>query len=86
MSESDVTIITEWLHSGGQYASYADPARFLKLLLDEETGRVLSSTLKEKVTPDDPYLPVEQIMDTLEELVASRKTVNTRRMELFKGV
>ena len=25
MSESDVTIITEWLYSGGQYASYADP-------------------------------------------------------------
>ena len=85
MSESDVTIITEWLHSGGQYASYADPTRFLKLLLDEETGRVLSSTLKEKVTPEDPYLPVEQIVDTLEDLVASRKTVNTRRMELFKG-
>ena len=67
MSETDVTIITEWLHSGGQYASYADPARFLKLLLDEETGRVLTTTLKEKVTPEDPHLTVEEIMDTLED-------------------
>ena len=85
MSETDVTIITEWLHSGGQYASYADPARFLKLLLDEDTGGVLITTLKEKVTPEDPHLTVEEIMDTLEDLIASRKTMNTRRMELFKG-
>ena len=49
MSESDVTIISEWLHSGSHYVSYANPTRFLKLLLDKETGRVLSPTLKEKV-------------------------------------
>ena len=85
MSESNVTIISEWLHSGGHYTSYTDPTRFLKLLLDEETGRVLSSRLKERVTPDNQYLSVEQIMDSLEALVASRKTLNTRRMDFFSS-
>ena len=85
MSESDITIITEWLHSGGHYTSYTDPTRFLKLLLDEETGRVLSSTLKERVTPENEYLSVDQIMDSLEALVASRKTLNTRRMDFFSS-
>ena len=85
MSELDVTIITEWLHSGGHYTLYTDPTRFLKLLLDEETGRVLSSTLKDRVTPDNQYLSVEQIMDSLEALVASRKTLNTRRMDFFSS-
>ena len=83
MSESDVTIITEWLHSGGHYTLYTDPTRFLKLLLDEETGRVLSSKLKDRVTPDNQYLSVEQIMDSLEALVASRKTLSTRRKDFF---
>ena len=85
MSESDVTIISEWLHSGGHYTSYTNPTRFLKLLLDEETGRVLSSMLKERVTPDDQYLSVNQIMDSLETLIVSRKTLNTRRMDFFKS-
>ena len=74
MSESDVMVISEWLHSGGHYVSYADPTRFLKLLLDEETGSVLIFTLKKKVTPDDQHLSVEQIMETLEALIASRKS------------
>ena len=85
MSESDVTIISEWLHSGGHYMSYTNPTQFFKLLLDEETGRVLSSTLKERVTPDDQYLSIKQIMDSLEALVASRKTLNTRRMDFFSS-
>ena len=29
MSESDITIITEWLHSGGPYTVFTDPAQFL---------------------------------------------------------
>ena len=49
MSDSDVTIISEWLHSGGHYTLYTDPTQFLKLLLDKETGRVLSSTLREEL-------------------------------------
>ena len=46
---------------------------------------MLSSTLKERVTPDNQYLSVEQIMDSLEALVASRKTLNTRRIDFFKS-
>ena len=62
MSESDITIITEWLHSRGPYTVYSDPARFLKLLLDEETSRVLNTMLLDKCTVDDQYISVEDIM------------------------
>ena len=44
---------------------------------------MLSSTLKDRVTPDNQYLSIEQIMDSLEGLVASRKTLNTRRKDFF---
>ena len=82
-SESDITIITEWLHSGGHYTLLTDPARFLKLLLDEETGRVLSSMLQDRCTPENQYLSIKQIMDSLDELISSRKTLSTRRKEFF---
>ena len=39
--------------------------------------------LKDRVTPDNQYLSFEQILDSLEALVASRKTLNTRRMDFF---
>ena len=37
MTETDITIIQEWLLSGGPYTSYTEPTRFIKLLLDDET-------------------------------------------------
>ena len=83
MSESDITIITEWLHSSGHDTLFTDPAQFLKLLLDEETGRVLSSMLQDRCTPENQYLSIEQIIDSLDELVSSRKTLSTRRKKFF---
>ena len=44
----DITIIEEWLLSGGSYSTYTDPARILKLLLDNETSRTLSAMLTGK--------------------------------------
>ena len=83
MSESDITIITEWLHSSGHDTLFTDPTQFLKLLLDEETGRVLSSMLQDRCTPENQYLSIEQIIDSLDELISSRKTLSTRRKEFF---
>ena len=83
MTESDITIIQEWLLSRGPYTSYSEPTRFLKLLLDEETGRVLNTMLLNKCTGDDRYIGIENIVDTLDELISSRKTMSTRRKEFF---
>ena len=83
MSESDITIITELWHRGGPYTIYSDPAQFLKLLLDEEACRVLNTMLLDKCTVDNRYLSVKQIMDTLDELISSQKTMITRRKEFF---
>ena len=69
--------------SRGPYTSYSDPARFLKLLLDKETGRVLNTMLLNKCTGDDRYIGIENIVDTLNELISSRKTMSTRRKEFF---
>ena len=71
--------------SRGPYTSYSDPARFLKLLLDKETGRVLNSMLLNKCTGDDRYIGVENIVNTLDELIFSRKTTSTRRKEFFSS-
>ena len=34
ITDKDFSIILEWLRSGGQYTTYADPARWVKILLD----------------------------------------------------
>lgn len=83
MTKLDITIIQEWLLSGGPYTSYTEPARFIKLLLDNETGRVLSTMLLSKCTDDNRYIGVENIVDTLNDLISSRKTLSTRRKEFF---
>ena len=62
---------------------YSEPTRFLKLLLDEETGRTLNTMLLAKCTGDNRYIGVENIVDTVDELVSSRKTLSTRRKEFF---
>ena len=69
MSKSDITIITEWLHSGGLYTVYSDPARFLKLLLDKETSRVLNTMVLDKSTVDDWYISVKDIMDIFDNIM-----------------
>ena len=78
MSESDITIIQEWLLSGGPYTMYSEPTRFLKLLLDEETGRSLNTMLLARCPGDNQYICMEDIVDTLDELISSRKTLSTR--------
>ena len=83
MTESDIKIIQEWLLSCGPYTSYTEPARFIKLLLDDETGRVLSTMLLSKCTDDNRYIGVENIVDTLDELISSWKTLSTRQKEFF---
>ena len=62
---------------------HTEPARFIKLLLDDETGRVLSAMLLSKCTDDNRYIGVENIVDTLDDLISSRKTLSTRRKEFF---
>ena len=68
MTESDITIIMEWLYSWGPDTKYSNPARFLKLLLDEETGRVFNTMLLDKCTMDGCYISIKNIVDTLDNL------------------
>ena len=75
MLVSDITIIEEWLLSGGSYSTYTDSTRFLKLLLDNETGRTLSAMLAGKADTNH-YIPIDVKVDTLFKLITSRKTVN----------
>ena len=70
------------MKSGGAYRVYTDPARFLKLLLDNKTGRTLNSMLVEKVDAN-LYISIKVMVDTLSELICSRKTINIRRKEFF---
>ena len=80
----DITIIEDWLLSGGSYSTYTDPARFLKLFLDDETSRTLSAMLAGKADANF-HIAIDVIVDTLYELVTLRKTVNTRRKEFFSS-
>ena len=62
---------------------YTEPARFLRPLLDEETGRSLNTMLLAKCPSDNRYISIEDIVDTLDDLVSSRKALSTRRKEFF---
>ena len=73
ISVSDITVIEEWLLSGGSYSTYTEPARFLKLLLDDETGRTLSAMLLSKCPSDTHHIGIKNIVDILNELISSRK-------------
>ena len=57
---------------------YTEPARFLRLLLDEETGRSLNTMLLAKCPSDNRYISIEDIVDMLDDLVSSRKALSTR--------
>ena len=39
--------------------------------------------LQDRCTPENQYLSIKQIMDSLDELISSRKTLSTRRKEFF---
>ena len=39
ITDKDFFTILEWLRSGGHYATYTDPVRWVKLLLNPETAR-----------------------------------------------
>ena len=39
--------------------------------------------LHDRCTPENQYLSIEQIMDSLDDLISSRKTLSTRRKEFF---
>merc|ERR1712082_34034 len=39
--------------------------------------------LQDRWTPENQYLSFEQIMDSLDQLILSRKTLSTRRKEFF---
>ena len=62
---------------------YTEPARFLKLLCDEETGRSLYTALLAKCPAEIRYISIEDIVDTLDHVISSRKALSTRRKELF---
>ena len=48
ITDKDFSVILEWLRSGGAYTLYIDPARWVKLLLDQETSRSFDWILHEK--------------------------------------
>ena len=69
ITDKDFSIILEWLRSGGQYTTYADPARWVKILLDQETSRSFDRILHEK-HDINPNLLIDNIIDVLYDLIS----------------
>ena len=76
-------MILEWLQSGGHYATYTDPAWWVKLLLDQETARSFDRILLEK-HDINPNISIDEIMEVLYDLISSRRSMKSRRMSLFQ--
>ena len=83
ITDKDFSIIMEWLRSGGQYTTYADPARWVKLLLDQETSRSFDRILHEKLETN-PDLSIDDIMEVLYDLISSRRSMKSCHMSLFQ--
>ena len=83
ITDKDFSTILEWLRSGGAYTSYTDPARWVKLLLDQETSRSCDQILHEK-HEINPNLSIDDIIDVLYDLISSCRSMKSRRMLLFQ--
>ena len=62
ISEVDIMNISEWLKSGGAYTTYTDPARWMKLLLDQETAMSFDRMLLE-VLNSGQFIMIDTLMD-----------------------
>ena len=82
LTDTDITIISKWLQSGDTYTQYTDPARWVKLLLDQETARSFDRMLAEKANLGQ-FISIDVLMDVLYELVTSRRSLKSRRKAFF---
>ena len=82
INEADIMTISEWLKSGGAYTTYTDPARWMKLLLDQETAMSLDRMLLEK-SSSGQFITIDILMDVLCDLITSRRSMKSRRKSLF---
>ena len=84
INEVDIINISELLKSGGAYTSYTDPARWLKLLLDQETVISLNRMLLE-VHNSGQFIKIDTLVDILCNLITSRRSMKSRRKSLFQA-
>ena len=61
---------------------YTDPARWVKLLLDQETARSFDRMSLEKASSNQ-FITINILMDILYELITSRRSLKSRRKALF---
>ena len=76
--------ISEWLESGGAYTTYADPARRVKLLLDQETVITYDRMLLVKHGSGE-QITIDVLVDVLCELITPRQSIKSRRKSLFQS-
>ena len=82
LTDTDITIISEWFQSGGTFTLYTDPAHWVKLLLDQETARSFDRMLAEKVSSNQ-FISIHILMDVLYDLITSRRPLKSRRKAFF---
>ena len=83
ITDKDFSTILEWLRSGGAYNSFTDPARWVMLLLDQETTRSFDRILLYKYNTN-PNINIDDIMEVLYKLISLRRSMKSRRMSLFQ--
>ena len=64
------------------YTFYTDPARWVKLLLDQETARSFDWMLSDKASSNQ-FITINILRDILYELITSRRSMKSRRKALF---
>ena len=70
------------MKSGGAYTLYTDPARWVKLLLDQETARSFNRMLLEK-SSSGQFITIDILMDVLYENISLRRSMKSRLKALF---
>ena len=73
-----------WLDSGGAYTTHCEPVRWLKLLMDRETGLGYQKWLESRVS-SSMTVTTDTLVGVLRELLTERKSLNVRRKSLFKS-
>ena len=71
MKDTDLTLVTEWLCSGGTYRDFQDPLQWFKLLVCSETACSLDRVMAEKAE-GEVEMTIERIMNILYNLICSR--------------
>ena len=73
-----------YLLSGSSFSTHWEPVGWIKLLMDTETSLAYHKLVEEKAA-EDSVIPLDTLLELLNELLLSRMSLHVRRKDLLRS-